>query len=219
MPSHVPTADAFEKGLESGGAKLHYHRKVSKTGGTGEAQAVVQELIANDIDNVVVLTSPMFFMQMLKAASAQDYHPRWTGVGLSMTAHDSLADVSCDNGSSFDGALFFSPIPAFPDRDDYDKKFDKAFSEVYPNAEADTLAWLGWAGGKVLHRMLAEPGRSLSVSRFLGTNEKANAIKTGIIPPVDFSAKDHFAGKTIHVLRADCDTQTWKTVKAFVGNF
>ncbi len=161
-PSYERVHDRFVAAMTKRKAPVTYDRAVPKAAGTTEAQLVVQEMKAAGVENVTMLVSPIFFLQVLQAAKTQDYSPLWNGVGLTMTVSDEIVRFGCRNGT-IDGARFLSFLPAFGDRNAFDRVHDRAMERVYPNAGGgDAVTWLGWATSKALKDMLELPGRRLT---------------------------------------------------------
>ncbi|HVL64293.1 MAG TPA: ABC transporter substrate-binding protein [Actinomycetota bacterium] len=210
--------DTFLAAMERHGIEV-YVRAVSKTAGAPEAQAVATDLAQRQIDNVYVLTSPVWFLQLLQATRSQNYAPQWVGVGITMT-FDTVASVGCRNGT-LDGAKFFSPFPAWAESNKFDPDFRKAVREINPEeGEGDDFMWLGWMASRQLAEMLKLPGPTLTRERFIYTLERAKNITTGISPPVSFSPTDHFGADTTHVSEAKCQQdQRWHTIRTFVKSF
>lgn len=211
--------DRFKTVMEKRGAEIAYDRAVSRGAGSVEAQTVVQEMKAVGVENVLVLTSPVWWLQVLQSANSQDYYPLWTGVGITMTISDTIPNASCNNGDSIEGATFVSPMPSFAERNSFDPAHDRALETIYPEAgNGDSITWLGWATSQALRDMLEQPGRRLTRARFarevLGTT-----MRTGILPPVRFTEKDHFGGNSTHLLKARCSDERWHTVRSFVKDF
>ncbi|MFP5297751.1 MAG: ABC transporter substrate-binding protein, partial [Actinomycetota bacterium] len=81
-PTFQDGHDTFVAALEDKGASVDYDRAVSKTAGASEAQTIATELNQQGIENVHVLVSPTFFIQLAQAAVNQQYRPQWVGYGL-----------------------------------------------------------------------------------------------------------------------------------------
>ncbi|MDQ4065397.1 MAG: ABC transporter substrate-binding protein [Actinomycetota bacterium] len=95
-PNFEDAHDSFISSMNKAGARVTYDRSVSRGAGQAEAQAVVQEMKTEQVQNVYVLTSPVWFLQVLQAARTQNYTPQWVGVGISK-AIDSVSSVGCRN--------------------------------------------------------------------------------------------------------------------------
>jgi ABC-type branched-subunit amino acid transport system substrate-binding protein len=195
-----------------------FSRSVPTQANTADATAVIQELKVRDIKNVFVHVTPMFWLQLLRAASQQNYEAQWTGVDPALQ-HGSVGMSGCGFNQNADGSKFFSPYPALADRDRFDKKFDRAMAEFHPNEEADEIHWGNWAQQKVIARLLRRPGRNLTRKRFVYFAERARKIKTGVLPRLHYRPKDHFGGRQIHLNRLSCNDREWHTKKAFVSDF
>jgi ABC-type branched-subunit amino acid transport system substrate-binding protein len=200
-----------------------YDRSVSKGSGQTEAQTVVQEMKAAGLENVYVLASPVWFIQVLQAAKSQGFEPQWVGVGITK-ALDTVATVGCRNGT-INKAKFFSPFPAWADIDKFDPDFKKAVAAVYPEKdEGDDIMVIGWGMDKVIGELLKASGRSLVRDQFIHAAEQAKNIKTDVFPPVSFSPQDHFGGSEVHLNEAQCSgykhsDNRWHTIKSFVSDF
>lgn len=214
--SREPLA-AFKRAMDRRNIDIAYERGVSHMAGASEARLVVEELMLAGVENVFFLHNPMFFMQVLNNANTRGYEPRWTGIDSGIAHRDVVAEAGCGGGSTVDGALFLSPIPAFHDRDSFDARHDRAMQRVY-GAGGDTTTWFGWALSKALKRMLQEPGRRLTRARFERRAERSR-FRTGILPKVRFRPNDHFGGRGVHLLRADCSNERWHTARRFVSDF
>jgi branched-chain amino acid transport system substrate-binding protein len=210
-PTFQDAHDAFLSGMSSKGARVHYDKAIPKTADASYAQTVATELHQQGIDNVYVLTSPMWFIQLANAAQNQGYHPQWTGVGLSMGI-DTVANAACQNQDSIHGARFLNPFPGFVDANRFDPDFRKAGGE-------DDIMWGLWAADKGIAGMLQAGGRSLTRESFIYNLERAGTLSSGVGPAVRYSPSDHFGGTTMHLVRADCSINRWVTERAFASNF
>ncbi len=222
-PNFQDAHDSFVASMDKASARVIYDRTVSRGAGQTEAQAVVQEMKAQDIENVYVLTSPVWFLQVLQAARTQNYTPQWVGVGISK-AIDSVASVGCRNGT-LNRAKFFSPYPAWADIDRYDPNFKKAIQAVFPEkGEGDDIMLIPWGMSQIIAELFERTGRDLSRPRFIAAVQRARNVKTEVFPPVSFSPTDHFGGSQVHVNEAQCSgykagDNRWHTIQPFVSNF
>lgn len=210
-PTFQDGHDTFVAAMEKMGATIDYDRAVSKTAGASEAQTIATELNQQGIENVHVLVSPTFFIQLAQAAVNQQYRPQWVGYGLTKGL-DSVANVACRNSRSIDNARFLSPFPAYFDSNRFDPDFRKA-------GGTDDIMFGLWGTSKVIAEMLKLPGKELSRERFIYFAERAQRIKTGVFPDVSFTPEDHLGGTAMHVLRADCANNRYVTEQAFVSDF
>ena len=222
-PNFQDAHDSFVKAMGDRGAELAYDRGVSKNAGQAEAQAAVQEMKALGLENVYVLTSPLWFLQVLQAAKTQNYSPQWVGVGITKGL-DTVASVGCRNGT-LSGAKFFSPFPAWADIERFDPDFPKAVAAVYPQKEGgDDIMLIGWGMGKVIADLLDRSGRDLTRQGFIATAERAKNVKTDVFPAVSYAPDDHFGGSATHLNEAHCSgyksgDNRWHTIMSNVSNF
>jgi ABC-type branched-subunit amino acid transport system substrate-binding protein len=211
-PAYKETHTSIARAFNRRETPFDYDRSIPNQSGSAEAQQAVQEMKLAEIDNVVVLVTPIFFLQLLSAANSNDYHPLWTGPGLTMTSTDDVARVGCGDANL--KARFLSPLPATADRAAFDPAYDKAVRKIYPEEHpTDAFLWQGWATSKVLRSMLDRAGRDLTRKGFVRKVERARGIRTGILPPIGFSPDDHFGGRGTYLLKADCQTDAWKTIE------
>ena len=219
-PNFQDAHDAFVRGMAQQGARLVYDRAVSKEANPTDAAAVVQEMAAAGIKNVYVLTSPVWFLQVLNAAGQQNYRPQWIGVGITMT-FDTVAAAGCaDSNNNIDKAKFFAPFPAWLQSNQFDPDFRKAVQKFYPQKNGgDDFMWSLWGVGKGLWRLLALPGENLTRERFIWFLERVRGFKNGIGPELNFSPDDHLGANQVHVSEARCSDRKWHTIKSFVSDF
>jgi branched-chain amino acid transport system substrate-binding protein len=218
-PNFQDAHDAFVSGMSDQGARVVYDRSVSKEANTTDATAVVQEMAAAGIQNVYVLTSPVWFLQVLRAASQQNYHPQWIGVGITMT-FDTVAGVGCGFNNAMNGAKFFSPFPAWINSNQFDPDFRKAVAKFYPQKNGgDDFMWSLWSTGKGLWNLLSLPGANLTRERFVWFLERARNMFNGIGPHINFTPDDHFGADEVHVSQVTCSDRRWHTIKSFVSDF
>jgi len=209
-PTFQDGHDTFIAAMNKAGAEVIYDRAVSKTSEASTAQTIATELNQQQIQNVHVLVSPTFFIQVAQAAANQRYFPQWVGYGLTMGI-DTVANVACKNQQSIQNGRFLSPFPAYIDSDRFDPNFRKA-------GGTDDLMLGLWGSAKVIGEMLKAPGKDLSRERFIAFAQEGT-FKTGVFPDVKFSPSDHFGGTAMHLLRAECSQNRYVTEQAFVSNF
>lgn len=203
---------AFKSAASKLGMKIDYDRRVSKNAGTSEARQVVREMQIAGIENVYVLTSPVFWLNVLKQADTQAYRPQWVGVGISMT-FDTVARVGCQGGnSSIDGSKFFSPFPAWLDTNRYDPDFRKASNALTNKGNGDDFMWLSWIAGKVTWEMFKAAGQNLTREGFIVAVEKIRNLNVGVGPPLSYSSNDHFGADSTYVSEARCSDNRWHTI-------
>jgi ABC-type branched-subunit amino acid transport system substrate-binding protein len=210
-PNFEDGHDGFIAAMKKRGATVEYDRKVSKSASQAEAQTVVQELKALGIENVFAMAAPVWWLQVLKAAEAQQYHPQWVGVGLFMTI-DTVARAGCPG---IEKSKFFSPMPAWVDRDKYDPEYDKAMEAIY-GGQGDDLVWLGWSVAKQIRGLLDNAGPNLTRESFIAKTETVRGLKTPAMPELNFSPTDHLGASQMHLSEARCSDSRWHTIQSFV---
>lgn len=222
-PNFQDAHDAFVASMRDSGMTLAYDRGVSKSAGTSEARSVVQEMRTAGLENVYVLTSPVWFLQVLQEARTQGFSPQWVGVGITK-AIDTVAGVGCRNGT-LSGAKFFSPFPAWSEIDRFDPDFKRAVRSIFPEEDAgDDIMVIPWGMAKILAQLLEAPGPNLTRERFMYFAQQTRNLKTGVFPPVSFAADDHFGGTQVHVNEAHCSgyktgDNRWHTIQSYVSDF
>ncbi len=214
-PAYADGHDAFVAEMADRDATVDYDRPIPITAGASDAQTVATELNAAGIDNVLVLSTPTFLIQLAQAAANQDYFPRWLLIGP-LGPLDTVANVACRNNDSLDRARSISPWPAYADRDEFDPRFDRARKAF--NASPSEITWYGWAHGKTIAKLLRLPGRNLTRERFIYFAQRAR-IKTGIGPKLRYRPWNHLGARQTHVLKLFCDQERWRTIRRFVSDF
>jgi ABC-type branched-subunit amino acid transport system substrate-binding protein len=202
--------DSFTSAMSQKGAGVDYDKPVAKTAGASEAQAIATELNQRGIQNVHILTSPTFFIQLAQAAVNQGYRPQWVGYGLTKGL-DTVANVACRNSQSINNARFLSPFPAYYDSNKFDANFRSA-------GGTDDIMFGLWGMSKVIGEMLKAPGKDLSRERFIYYNQNSKPYKTGVLPDVAFNG-GHMGGTSMHLLRADCSGNRFVTEASFKRDF
>jgi branched-chain amino acid transport system substrate-binding protein len=216
-PAWISPLAAFRNRLEKGDSNLHYQRRVSKGAGASEARTVVQEMRTNNIENVFVQISPIWFLQVMSQAETQSFNPQWIGIDSGI-AKEAMLDVACRNHDILEGARFFSPYPALADTDRFDPDFRDAVDRFYSGDSPDDYMWQLWAMEKALAKMLRVAGSELTRDHFINRVGRAT-IKTGIMPVLRYRPNDHFGAKAMHVLRASCGDSRWHTGATFRSGF
>jgi branched-chain amino acid transport system substrate-binding protein len=221
--SFADAANAFKAAAAKAGMRIHIDKRVSKNAGTAEARQAVQEFTLAGIKNVYVLTSPVFWINVLKQANTQAFRPQWVGVGISMT-FDTVVTAACPDGNSIDRAKFFSPFPAWVDSNKFDPNFQKAVralnnEECNSAGCGDDFMWLSWLGSRTIADMFLKAGRNLTRGGFVQAVEGMKNYRNGIGPALTFSSNDHFGAGQVHVNEARCSDRRWHTIMPFRSSF
>ena len=218
-PNFADAHDAFVDAMRRKGVSLTYDKAVSKGAGRSQASSEVQAMKLRGIQNVYVLVSPVWWLQVLQEANSQSFAPTWTGVGITKT-FDTVANVGCKGGPSLDGATFFSPFPAWSDTKRFDPEFDRAVRALHPEKNGgDDFMWLSWSGSKLIWEIFERVGADVSRNKFVQVLQNTKNLRNGIGPPVSFSPSDHFGASQVHVSRASCSDNRWHTIQSFVSDW
>ena len=209
---------AFTAEMQRQNAEIAYDRAVSNTAGQSEARLVVEEMKLAGIEHVFIGARPVWFIQVLQQANAQEFFPIWTGTSVT-PANDAISEVSCNGGDTLDGAKFLSPYPAIVDSDRFDERFRKAVAKFYPDTTPNDFMWQLWALQRVIAKMLDRVGRELTRERFINRVERTDRIYTGVGPTLHYESDDHFGARDTHLLRASCTDGRWHTARSFVRDF
>lgn len=209
--------DSFTRTMERKGSEVEYDRNTNCCPGQQDAQVIVQEMKAMGVKNAFVLITPVFFLQLLKAADNQDYHPQWVGIS-SLPPHETIVQSGCTDREA-QGTRLLTPLPAFADRAEFSRGFDRAMKRFYGNDQGDDVVWNGWATSKFLAKLFSRSERALDRKRFVRRTERSHAVRTGILPRAEFTPRNHFGGKGIHVVKADCQRRRWVTIASFKQDF
>lgn len=210
--------DAFLAAMKKEGLSVDYDRPVSKTAGASEAQAIAVDMAQAGIDNVNVLMSPVFFLQLMQGTRTQGYTPQWVAAGIQMT-FDTVAAVGCRNGT-IEGMKAFSPFPAWFDSNKYDPNFRKAIRAIYPEeGEGDDFEWLGWTSSKGLHGMFEALGPNPTRENLVATLQSGKTFFNEISPHLKYSPSNPFGAKEVHLSEARCSDAKWHTTDSWMSSF
>ncbi|MFN2595037.1 MAG: ABC transporter substrate-binding protein [Actinomycetota bacterium] len=203
-PNLIGPRNAFVSSMRALGADVQFERTITSESNTTDAAALAQALKQENVQNVYMLVSPFFWLQVAHAAAQQGYFPTWLVMD---EGEEQLLQGGCEN-NAINNARALHMVPAYVDADKYDPDFHKA-------GGSDDIQWIIWGLSKVIGKMLSLPGRNLTRERFAWYLEHDRALSTGVVPQLSFSPENHFGGQAMHLLRADCQAGHWVTQKAF----
>ena len=203
--------------LEGAGITPVLADRIPKTTSQSDALNIATELSASGADVVVFNASPVSFLNIAAASQGQGYHPRWVGPGVT-NGLNTVATVGCGAAGSVDGARFFSPFPQLDTIDQFDPDFRPAYQQ-YAGAAPDDLGIALWGLDKLVATILQAAGPDVTRQSFVALLESGQVFETGVFPPVQFSADNHFGGSAVHVLEAACSSRSFRTIATFVNRF
>ena len=176
---------AFEDNAKKSGFTPIVYRP-SKAPSDGELAGVAQKMVTDQVTVATPVMQPTAWIKMAK--NAQLGEVQWAGIGVTMGLN-SVAGVVCPQAP---GAMFFSPFPGLNTAPQLDPKF---FGK-------DDIQWAQWGSNKALHAIFNKMGSNLTREAF--SKAMLGKIETGIFPPTNHTANDHFAVDSVHVLHLDC---------------
>jgi branched-chain amino acid transport system substrate-binding protein len=203
--------------LADAGITPVYAERIPKTTSQSDALNIATELRGSGAQVVVFNASPVSFLNIAAAAGGQGYRPRWVGPG-NTNGLNTVATVGCGAANSVDGARFFSSFPQLDVIDQLDPDFRPAYQE-FAGAEPDDLGIALWGLDKLVANILLAAGPDVSRQSFVTLLESGQVFETGVFPPVQFSADDHFGGTAVQVLEASCSDRQFHTIGTFVDRF
>jgi ABC-type branched-subunit amino acid transport system substrate-binding protein len=211
-PNYNDTHSALESAAQTAGLQVVRSARINKAATQSETLAEANAMRTAGAEAVMMLVTPLIFLNLAHAAQGQAYSPLWTGPGLS-NGLNLVAEFGCP---SIGKATFLSPFPQLDVIDrldpDYKAEYRKANGE-----EADDLGLALWGLDKTLHRFFEATGPDLSRGRFMATLRSGREFASNVLPPVHYSPGNPFGASQAHVLQADCSTRTYKTLHTFVS--
>ncbi|MDQ1565592.1 MAG: branched-chain amino acid transport system substrate-binding protein [Actinomycetota bacterium] len=188
--------------------------RISKQASDSELVSEAQQLRASGAEAVYVLTAPVNFIKLATNAYAQAYSPLWTGPGLT-NGLNIVTEAGCP---AVDGARWLSPFPQLDVIDRLDPDYTPAYKK-YAGGEPDDIGLAEWGLNKTLHLMMDAAGHDLSRQSFVRALTSGRRFSSNVFPSVAYDGSIRFGANSMHVLRADCSSRTWKTETAFAEGF
>ncbi len=216
-PNFGDARQAFVSAMEASGKQLVLERRMSKNPSQTEYSQTALALQNAGAEVVYILVAPTHYVQ-LTARLSQGYEPWWVGVGITKALNDVLETGCSTSRGAIDNGLFFSPFPGLDRIDQMDGDYRRAYREVNPGEEPDDLGMAFWGLSKTLHRMFENAGRDLHRQGFIQTTEQSE-FQSGVFPNIQYSPQNHFGADSVHLLKADCDSEQHQTVKTFARSF
>jgi ABC-type branched-subunit amino acid transport system substrate-binding protein len=188
--------------------------RISKNASDSELVAEAQQLRSSGADVVYVLTAPVNFIKLATNAYAQAYSPLWTGPGLT-NGLNIVTEAGCP---AVEGAHWLSPFPQLDVIDRLDPDYKPAYRQ-YAGGDPDDIGLAEWGLNKTLHLMMDAAGRDLSRQSFVRALTSGRRFASNVFPAVAYDGSIRFGANSMHVLRADCSSRSWKTETAFAEGF
>jgi ABC-type branched-subunit amino acid transport system substrate-binding protein len=214
-PNFADAAESFQDAFkEQSGRNVDYVKVVSKNPSAQEAAQQAQALATwpsanapQGVDIVYILSSVTFVVNLANSLP-QSYRPRFVGVGITMVNQG--VDLMCVK-NEFQGARYFSPFPAWADRNSLDPDFDKAVEQQAKGREntpnGGELMWTVWTLSRVLHAALEHAGPQLSRTGFIKAMESFKYSERKAYADLSYGAGQRFGAKSAHLLEARCQQQ------------
>ena len=201
----------------SAGMDVVYNKRIPKSASQNQALGIAAEMSGSGAEVVYFLSSPTTFLNIAAASAGQGYRPQWIGPGLT-SGLNTVAQVGCSAANSVDKSIFFSPFPQLDTIDQLDPDFRPAYQK-FVGGQPDDLAVALWGLNKTVHQLFLGAGEGVSRQSFVQSLEGGATFQTNVYPPLQFSPQNHFGATSVHVLQADCGSQSYKTIGQFVTGF
>lgn len=214
-PNYDDTFNSLVQSAKGAGLNVVRTDRISKNPTQSEALAETNSLRTAGAEAVLLMHTPVAFLNLAHAAQGQAYMPLWAGPGLS-NGLNLVAEFGCP---SIGGARFLSPFPQLDVIDRFDADYKPAYRRYNKGEEPDDLGLMVWGLEKTLHQFLAAAGPDLSRSKLMAVLESGREFVSNIFPPVRFGPAKHFGATQAHLLEADCSNRRYRTVATFASSF
>jgi len=212
-PNYDDTFRAMVAAARQTGLTVVRTSRIGKQASQSETLAETAALKAAGAQAVLLLASPLVFLNLATSAQSQAYGPVWMGPGMT-NGLNPVAEVGCP---AINGARFLSPFPQLDVIDRFDPDLRVA-ARRYNNAEPTDITLVAWGLNKTLHRMFDAAGPDLHRQGFLAALRSGREFTSNVFPPLRFSAGHPFGATQAHLLEADCANRRFKTTATFVSS-
>ncbi|GAC1416110.1 MAG: hypothetical protein NVSMB57_11510 [Actinomycetota bacterium] len=184
---------------------------VQKDENPQDAPTLVNQIKAYGADIISPITAPVFTIALAQATGAQQYKPRYAGVGVTNAINQAISNECQSQQFSNPPAMFFSPWPGWAQRNSFDPDFDKAVAITPGAANLNTvhgggdLMWSLWGIMKTLSALLTKAGKDLSRQSFLASTLKYSASSNKDFPNLNYSSS-RWGAYQVHALVGDCSS-------------
>jgi ABC-type branched-subunit amino acid transport system substrate-binding protein len=215
-PNFNDAVEGWERGRQQ--ANLPYTETLRHPkGNTSWYSGYARQLHEAGTEVIFMLTSPLDYIRFAQVASDAGYDFQYVGVGVTKGLNDVLRSGCPQVGNG----TFFSPFSSLDVAGNLDPEFQQAARRF--GVQADDIAWALWGMSKLQHELFKRYeqtfGTDLTREDFRALTESAGPLKTNVYPEVQYSPQNHFGGKAVHVLKADCGSRTYKDGGTFKSSF
>jgi branched-chain amino acid transport system substrate-binding protein len=213
-PALNETQQSITKLAQAAGLNIVRQSRIGKNASDSELLSEANALRTSGAEVVYLLTSPVNFIKLATNGQAQAYSPIYMGPGIT-NGLNIVAEAGCP---AIGPAKFFSPFPQLDVIDQLDPDYQKSYQK-YNGGKGDDIGLAEWGLSKVIGAMLQAAGKDLSRQSFLGGLESGKDFATNVYPIVSYSGTVRFGAKSAHLLEADCNSRTFKTIAQFTNGF
>ncbi len=198
--------DRLVAGAKEAGIEVVYDQRVPLQPTPAQTAQIATELEQAGADIVFTNIYPQAQIGILTTATAQEYFPKWTQIN----GFNSALEGACKaTGGRWD-ATAFSPTPGLDYADKEQPEFKQMANE---KGTAGTDQELNiWAISSIINGILDLPGNDLNRDSLLQALQGAR-VTTTLMPPVAYTASDHFGAEGIDILASDCQRGQFKTIE------
>lgn len=213
-PALNETQQSVTKLAQAAGLTIVRQSRIGKNASDSELLSEANALRTSGAEVVYLLTSPVNFIKLATNGQAQAYSPVYMGPGIT-NGLNIVAEAGCP---AIGPAKFFSPFPQLDVIDNLDADYQKSYQK-YNGGKGDDIGLAEWGLSKVIGSMLQAAGKDLSRQSFLAALESGKEFATNVYPVVSYSGTIRFGAKSAHLLEADCNSRSFKTIAQFTTGF
>jgi branched-chain amino acid transport system substrate-binding protein len=213
-PALNETQQSVTKLAQAAGLDIVRNSRIGKNASDSELLSEANALRASGAEVVYLLTSPVNFIKLATNAQAQAYSPIYMGPGIT-NGLNIVAEAGCP---AIGAAKFLSPFPQLDVIDNLDPDYQKSYQK-YNGGKGDDIGLAEWGLSKVIGAMLQAGGKDLSRQSFVAALESGKEFATNVYPVVSYSGSIRFGAKSSHLLEADCNSRSFKTIVQFATGF
>jgi branched-chain amino acid transport system substrate-binding protein len=222
-PDFVDARQAAISALQANGAQIVADEKIPKSAGKSETDAAAANLAKAGAEVIYVLMSPTIYVNFVKSVKQQvGYDPDMVAPGLTLGLN-LVATATCPDSAKLQVLSPFPELDVIDTLDpDYTKAYQKYVTANNPQQQPDDIGIALWGLNKILRFMFeasATDGKSFSRQALLAGIAGGKEFKTGVYPPVTYSATQHFGAKQAHLLAPDCVKSQMITKSQFASGF